>query len=295
MRELAERAEAAGLVEHWGRKVLEVRPPVALNKGRGVEPPARDADIDRRGLRGRRQHGPRRVRGPARAGRAGPPRGRGLRRRRAPTRRRASSRPRPTCSSTARAGVRQLLAGAAVAAAVRFVDLLKTTVMLSARRGDDARDRHRLAPRATPTTRSCSSAPAGGWSASLIGAFLGRRAQTHAADRPAARRRAARDDAARAPPGRRDRSTGCGRCWSRRARRSARWARLPAGPGDRRGFAIIWALAWRRQDGRGGRIEERDGVAFYVERTSPLQPMQLVRTPGLRREVRRSRRSTGTR
>ena len=37
VRELAERAEKDGFVAHWGRKVLEVRPPVALNKGRGVE------------------------------------------------------------------------------------------------------------------------------------------------------------------------------------------------------------------------------------------------------------------
>ena len=32
-------------------------------------------------------------------------------------------------------------------------------------------------------------------------------------------------------------------------------------------------------------IEERDGVRFYVDRTSPLSPIQLVRTPGLRRRV----------
>jgi trehalose 6-phosphate phosphatase len=36
IREVARDAEAAGLVTHWGRKVLEVRPPVELNKGRGV-------------------------------------------------------------------------------------------------------------------------------------------------------------------------------------------------------------------------------------------------------------------
>jgi trehalose 6-phosphate phosphatase len=36
VREIAERAEAAGLATHWGRKVLEVRPPVAIDKGRGV-------------------------------------------------------------------------------------------------------------------------------------------------------------------------------------------------------------------------------------------------------------------
>jgi trehalose 6-phosphate phosphatase len=36
VREIAERAQAEGFVIHWGRKVLEVRPPVALNKGLGV-------------------------------------------------------------------------------------------------------------------------------------------------------------------------------------------------------------------------------------------------------------------
>ena len=36
VRDLAETAEADGFVTHWGRKVLEVRPPVALDKGRGV-------------------------------------------------------------------------------------------------------------------------------------------------------------------------------------------------------------------------------------------------------------------
>ena len=48
------------------------------------------------------------------------------------------------------------------------------------------------------------------------------------------------------------------------------------------GFAIIWALAWRRQASAVTAIEERDGAGFYVERTSPLQPIKLVRTPGFR-------------
>ena len=46
------------------------------------------------------------------------------------------------------------------------------------------------------------------------------------------------------------------------------------------GFSIIWALAWRRQASAVAAIEERDGVRFYIDRTSPLQPIQLVRTPG---------------
>jgi trehalose 6-phosphate phosphatase len=36
VREIAARAEREGLAVHWGRKVLEVRPPVALDKGLGV-------------------------------------------------------------------------------------------------------------------------------------------------------------------------------------------------------------------------------------------------------------------
>jgi hypothetical protein len=29
-------------------------------------------------------------------------------------------------------------------------------------------------------------------------------------------------------------------------------------------------------------IEERDGARFYVVRTSPFKPIQLIRTPGFR-------------
>lgn len=50
------------------------------------------------------------------------------------------------------------------------------------------------------------------------------------------------------------------------------------------GFAIIWSLAWRHQEKAVTAIEERDGVAFFVERTSPLQPIRLVRTQGFRRD-----------
>lgn len=51
------------------------------------------------------------------------------------------------------------------------------------------------------------------------------------------------------------------------------------------GFAIIGALAWRRQEAAVTAIEERDGVAFYVEPTSPVKPIKLVRAPGFRRDV----------
>ena len=45
VRHVAERAEAAGLRTHWGRKVLEVRPAVDIDKGRGIRRLLRDADL----------------------------------------------------------------------------------------------------------------------------------------------------------------------------------------------------------------------------------------------------------
>jgi hypothetical protein len=60
---------------------------------------------------------------------------------------------------------------------------------------------------------------------------------------------------------------------------------FPQVPGVAAGFAIIWSLSWRHQERAVAAIEERDGAAFYVERTSPLRPMQLVRTPSFRRDV----------
>jgi hypothetical protein len=54
------------------------------------------------------------------------------------------------------------------------------------------------------------------------------------------------------------------------------------------GFAIIWSLAWRRQEAAVAAIEERDGVRFYVARTSPLAAIRLVRTPGFGGDFLRS-------
>ena len=46
VRAIAARAEAEGLAVHWGRKVLEVRPPKAVDKGQGIRRVLRDADLD---------------------------------------------------------------------------------------------------------------------------------------------------------------------------------------------------------------------------------------------------------
>ncbi len=55
---------------------------------------------------------------------------------------------------------------------------------------------------------------------------------------------------------------------------------LPQVGGIAAGFAIIWALAWRRQEAAVTAIEERDGARFYVDKTSPLSAIKLIRTPG---------------
>jgi hypothetical protein len=49
------------------------------------------------------------------------------------------------------------------------------------------------------------------------------------------------------------------------------------------GFALGAALALRSREGAVAAIEERDGVRFYVQPGSALQPVKLVRSPGLRR------------
>jgi hypothetical protein len=59
----------------------------------------------------------------------------------------------------------------------------------------------------------------------------------------------------------------------------------PQVPGVAAGFALVLPLALRHQEKAVEAIEERDGVSFYVEPTSPLKPMELVRTPGFRRNV----------
>ena len=43
---VAQRARAGGLVTHWGRKVLEVRPPVRIDKGAGVRGLLAECDVD---------------------------------------------------------------------------------------------------------------------------------------------------------------------------------------------------------------------------------------------------------
>ena len=207
------------------------------------------------------------------------------------TRRPPSSRPRPTCSSTARRGVRRLLEALLAEAACASSTSsgrrcccapARATALAVGDRRSARRDR-------TTTTCSCSS-PRGWWLvAALIGAWLGRRAQADAADRArCSRERAGRRRRCPSSGPARSCSTACGRCSSRRSRAGARrrsssrrCRAIAAGLRDHLGARVA-------PPGGGGARRSRSATAstFYVERTSPLRPMQLVRAPGFRRERR---------
>lgn len=167
---------------------------------------------------------------------------------------------------------------------MRFVDFLRATVMLSAGAATT------LAV-VTVVAASGDADPvlvvvAAGWwvSAAFIGAFLGRRA----AVTPPIARVLADAKAAKMMPEHRPAAVLVNRLWPLLLCTVVAGALaflVPQVPAIATGFAVIWSLAWRRQDAAVGAIEERDGATFYIERTSPVRPIELVRTPGFRREV----------
>jgi hypothetical protein len=167
---------------------------------------------------------------------------------------------------------------------VRFVDFLRVTVLLSAAGASLLAVLCVVGDSGNSDTSIVLEA-AGWWVvAAGIGLWLSRRA---AASPPIARL-LADAKAATMMPEHRPGFTIVNRLWPLLVSTLAAAALAflaPQIPGIAAGFAIIWALAWRRQDAAVQAIEERDGVTFYVDRTSPLSPMQLVRIPGFRREV----------
>jgi hypothetical protein len=58
---------------------------------------------------------------------------------------------------------------------------------------------------------------------------------------------------------------------------------IPQVPAIGAGYALLVALGWRKQSRAVAAIEDRDGVRFYVEHSSPIAPTKLVRTPWMRR------------
>ncbi len=169
---------------------------------------------------------------------------------------------------------------------MRFVDFLKTTVMLSAGAATALAAVTVLAVAGSDMSASDQErllAVAVGWwiLAALIGLRLGRRAETS----PPIARLLAGAKSSTALPEHHPSAILLNRLWpllvfTLIAGGLAFLA--PQIPGIAVGFAIIWALAWRRQHAAVAAIEERDGVGFYVIRTSPLQPIALQRTPGFK-------------
>ena len=58
---------------------------------------------------------------------------------------------------------------------------------------------------------------------------------------------------------------------------------LPQVPVVATGYALLMALSWRNQAAAVSAIEQRDGAEFWLDRSSPFGPPQLVRLPGLRK------------
>jgi hypothetical protein len=164
---------------------------------------------------------------------------------------------------------------------VRFVDFLRTTVLLSAGAATALALVTVLAV-GTKSEEHLLPIAIGWWVlAALIGLRFGRRAEAN----PPIARLLASAKASTTLPENRPTVVLLDRLWplllfTLVAGGLAFLA--PQVPGIAAGFAIIWALAWRRQDAAVGAIEERDGAFFYVLRTSPVRPMALERTPGFK-------------
>jgi hypothetical protein len=166
---------------------------------------------------------------------------------------------------------------------MRFVDFLRATVLLSAGTATLLAVLTLIA--ATRDQDDQVALYATGWwvVATLIGSWVGRRNEVN----PPIARLLADAKSGTMMPDVRPGATMVNRLWPLLlvvlAAAALTWVG-PQIPGIAAGFTIIWALAWRRQESAVAAIEERDGVTFFVERTSPVRPMQLVRLPGFRRE-----------
>jgi hypothetical protein len=164
---------------------------------------------------------------------------------------------------------------------VRFVDFLRSTVMLSAGAAT-ALALITVLSTATKSDSQLIELAVGWWLiAGVTGLWMSRRAHTN----PPIARLLASAKASTSLPEHHPSAILVNRLWP-----LALFTLLSGGlaflapqiPGIAAGFAIIWALSWRRQDAAVAAIEERDGASFYVQHTSPVRPITLVRTPGFR-------------
>jgi hypothetical protein len=164
---------------------------------------------------------------------------------------------------------------------VRFVDFLKTTVLLSGGAATALAAVTVLAA-AADSRESLVPVAAGWWVlAAAVGLLLSRRAEIN----PPIARLLSSARASTAMPEHHPSAILVNRLWPLLLFTLVGGGLAflaPQVPAIAAGFAIIWALAWRRQDAAVAAIEERDGASFYVRRTSPVRPMALERTPGFR-------------
>jgi hypothetical protein len=58
---------------------------------------------------------------------------------------------------------------------------------------------------------------------------------------------------------------------------------IPQVPAIATGYCLLVALLWRKQSRAVEAIEGRDGVEFWLDKTSPFGRPRLLRLPGLRR------------
>jgi hypothetical protein len=165
---------------------------------------------------------------------------------------------------------------------VRFVDFLKATVLLSAGSATvlGAFTVLRVATGADEPAALMEVAVGWWLVAALLGGWLGRR---NAASPPIARLLA---DARMqmSLPELRPGLTLLNRLWPllfSTIGAAALGVFVPQVSAVAAGFAIIWALGWRRQEAAVAAIEDRDGFRFYIDKTPPFAPIRLIRTPGL--------------
>jgi hypothetical protein len=164
---------------------------------------------------------------------------------------------------------------------VRFVDFLKTTVLLSGAAAT-ALAAVTVLGAATHSHETLVALALGWWVvAAVIGLFLSRRAELN----PPIARLLSDARATTTLPELHAGAVLLNRLWPLLVFTLAAGGvafLAPQVPGIAAGFALIWSLAWRRQDAAVRAIEERDGATFYVRRTSPVRPIALERTPGFK-------------
>jgi hypothetical protein len=164
---------------------------------------------------------------------------------------------------------------------MRFTDFLKTTVLLTAGEATALGTVTILAAAAKDDSVTIVFSLAWWMVAAIIGAWIGRRMQPTA--RMTSLLAEARSSAAL--PEVRPAVVLLNRLWplgvSALIAAGISWL-FPQFASVATGYAILVALAWRKQEAAVTAIEGRDGARFYVLPTSPFRGIELVRTPGYR-------------